>query len=102
MKANETFEADKMALAAEFDKKLREQEASAEKNVTEEKERLAEEFENWKVKTNEAFDAGQMALATEFDKKLKGQEASAEKNVTEEKAGMSVNLSSLPKGSFWN
>ena len=102
VKTNETFEADQMALAAEFDKKLREQEASAKKNVTEEKERLLEEFENWKVKANETFEADKTALAIEFDKKLKGQEASAEKNVTEEKAGMSVNLSSLPKGSFWN
>ena len=81
---------------------LEQEKINLEKSVTEEKERLLEEFENWKVKASETFEADKTALAIEFDKKLKGQEASAEKNVTEEKAGMSVNLSSLPKGSFWN
>lgn len=65
---------------------LEQEKTDLEKSVTEEKERLSQEFEDWKVKAHETFEADKMALAVEFDKKLKEQETSADMKLKEQEA----------------
>ena len=88
VKAHETFETDKMALAVEFDKKLKEQETSAENRLREQEASAKTQLEAQEASAKTRLEEQEASAKT----RLEEQEASAKTRLEEQEASAKTQL----------
>ena len=98
-KAHETFETDKMALAVEFDKKLKEQETSAENRLREQEASAKTQLEEQEASAKTRLEEQEASAKTQLEEQaasaktqLEEQEASAKTRLEEQEASAKTRL----------